>query len=90
MIETIPITKALPFEIDKVYQTKFATKATFLLKEIVWRPSKKDEEPKIFEFRGLYIGKEHIGICPLGPDRLIPETIIEGTVQVCSKCGTKI
>jgi len=72
----------LPFEIDKVYTTKMQTKDKFLLKEIIWsKQSVVDEETGdkkkvevISGFKGVFIGKEHLGICPLGGDRLIPET----------------
>lgn len=54
------------FEIDKVYKTKFATGDEFLIKEVVLKANKKD----IDYFKGYYVGKEHIGICPLNFDRL--------------------
>lgn len=57
------------WQIDKVYKTKFATGENFLVKEIIMTPCKG----KIIEFRGIYERHPHLGICPLGTDRLIYE-----------------
>ena len=73
--------KELPFEIDRVYTTKFQTKDQFLLKNIMLSGHM---------VKGIYIGSEHLGICGLGIDRLIPETEFECEIEVCDKCGEPI
>lgn len=62
--------KLKPFEVNKVYTTKFATKEKFEIKEIVYKPN----SDKINYFKGIYLDCPHIGICPLDFGRLIQET----------------
>jgi len=57
------------YEINKIYITKLQTGWEFLLKEIVYKNNKSN----IDHFKGIWIGREHLGICPLGADRLINE-----------------
>jgi len=57
-----------PYEIDKIYTTKFATGWKFLLKVI-----ETDSKGKIVGFKGIYEDKKYLGLCPLGADRLINE-----------------
>jgi hypothetical protein len=79
---------ALPFEEGKTYKTKFATGDFFILKKIVW--VKRHGEMFIDRFEGLYEHKQDLGICPLGPDRLIPDMVETGEQEVCSNCGHPI
>ena len=65
--------KELPLEVGKVYKTKFQTQELFELKEIIYKPN--DVENKIIGLKGVYINKPHLGICPLGADRLQPERV---------------
>ncbi len=56
----------LPFELDKIYKTKFANGDLFKIFKIdnntAW---------------GWYVGKEHIGLCPLDLTRLTATRIEE-------------
>ncbi len=45
---------------------------------------------KIIRFDGIYVERPHLGICPLGADRLVNDTIEDGEKEVCSKCGEPI
>lgn len=65
--DTVPIGKV--FEIDKIYISKLQTAEKFLLKEIVY----KNDRKTVDHFKGIWIGRKHLGICPLGADRLINE-----------------
>jgi len=56
----------LPLEIGNTYETKFATKEKFLLKNIV-----KNDKGVITSLEGIYINRAHLGICPIGADRLV-------------------
>lgn len=62
----------LPFEIGKIYNTKFQTGDKFLIKEIKFRPHSKHTP---LYFNGIYVGREHLGICLLNADRLISKVI---------------
>lgn len=81
------IYKDLPFEEGKTYQTKFATGEKFLLKKIIWTKGKK---PKIYGFEGIYENSSHLGICPLGENRLIVDKVEIEDFEVCDKCKQKI
>lgn len=77
----------LQFEVGKKYTTKFQTRERFTISRIIFLPKTN----RITGFEGIYETKPHLGICPLGSDRLIPDTIIESkTVEVCDKCGKEI
>lgn len=85
MKTTIIKYKELPFEIDKVYETKIKMFGKVTLKRI-----DTDKKGNIIGF-GVIIEKyEHLGICPLGPDRLIADKIEDGEISVCSNCGEPI
>jgi hypothetical protein len=73
----------LPFEEGKTYSTKFQTGEKFLLKKII----KSTNNLKIIRFEGIYEFAPHLGECPLNPDRLIPDKIADGEIEVCSKCN---
>ena len=77
--------KELPFEVDKIYQTKFATGEKVLLKQI-----KTNNQGKIIGFGVIYQTTPHLGICPLDADRLISDKVEDGEIYVCSKCGEPI
>ena len=77
--------KELPFEIGKTYTTKFATGERFLLTKI-----KTNATGRIFGFDGIYEKCPHLGECPLGPDRLIPDRVEDGFIDVCDCCNTPI
>lgn len=84
MITSIKKFKELPFELDKVYQTRFQTKEKFLLKRIVWN------KERIFRFEGIFESSPNLGIVPLGSDRLIADIIEECEEKCCNNCGEKI
>ena len=77
--------KDLPFEVGKTYTTKFATGDRFLLTKINITAT-----GRIYNFEGIYEKCPHLGECSLGADRLIPERIEDGTIDVCDECGTPI
>jgi hypothetical protein len=66
----------LPFEIGKKYKTRFATGESFTLTNIVISKESKNKG-EIIGFEGIYEKCPHLGICPLGAGRLIPEQRIE-------------
>lgn len=53
------------YQVNQTYKTKFATGEEFLLKEILYSGA------KIIGFQGIYPNRPHLGVCPLGADRLI-------------------
>ena len=83
MKKTITTYQELPIEIGKTYKTKFSTGEEFTVEKII----KMLGSEKILYFEGLYKSSLHLGTCPIGVDRLIPERIPAGTMEVCSNCG---
>lgn len=65
----LPIMK--PFTIGQVYETKFQTKETFILKDIKYKWDKDLKKDVPYYFSGILSGKEHLGEIPLNADRLI-------------------
>lgn len=57
------------YRINQIYTSKLQTAEKFLLKEIVY----KNDRKTVDHFKGIWIGRKHLGICPLGADRLINE-----------------
>ena len=92
MKTSIPKYSDLPFEEGKRYTTKFATGEKFLLKKVIWGKVKIKGEivDRILNFEGIYEDYQHLGICPLGGDRLIADKKYEGEVEVCHKCKEPI
>jgi hypothetical protein len=84
----------LPIEVGKTYQTKFSTKEKFLVTEIITKIIGHDEnkEPiiKVLYFFGIYETTPHLGTCPLNAERLIPEKVETGFVEICNKCKTPL
>lgn len=64
MIKTID----LPLEVDKTYKTKFQTKDTFTIRRI-----DKKSTGVIITVWGIYDSHPDLGICPLSPERIIPD-----------------
>lgn len=62
------------FQIGKVYQTKYQTGEKFCIEEIKYKYCKELKKEVPYYFNGTYVGQEHIGICPINPERLIQET----------------
>lgn len=79
--------KALPLEEGKTYRTKMATGEHFTISRIV-----ADKFGNIVRLLGVYEKSPHLGDCPLSPERLIPEMVEDGEVEVCDnpKCGHPI
>lgn len=82
----------LPFEINKIYETKFQTKEKFLVKNIIY--NKKGE---IARFEGIYENNPALGLCPLNADRLVPEIekkklpdLIQNLANAIEQKGLKI
>lgn len=72
----------LPFEVDKKYQTKFQTGEFFIIKKIVYR-----KDGNISSLSGIYETSPHLGICPINPDRLIPDKKpVESFLEICDLC----
>lgn len=89
MKKMVPTFKDLPFEEGKVYKTKFSTGESFKVTKIIIGTTGINKG-KIIGFNGVYEGKyAHLGVCPLGGDRLISERVKNGE-EVCDKCGTPI
>lgn len=84
MIKTIQKFRDLPFVEGVSYQTKFATGERFTITKIVMQNN------TLIGFKGFYENSPHLGVCPLAADRLIPMRVVDGTVDVCSKCNTEI
>ena len=84
-VKVIPKFRELPFEIGKTYTTKFQTGEKFLLTKIRYN-TKGDR----IGFDGIYESCSYMGECPLGPDRLIPDKIEDGTIEVCDCCNTPL
>lgn len=85
MIKKIKTFKEVPYIEDKVYKTKFQTGDMFQLKKVV-----QNKDGKIIRFDGIYVKSPHLGICPIGADRLVNDTIEVSEIEVCSKCGEPI
>jgi hypothetical protein len=72
-------------EEGKTYLTKFQTQDKFKIEKIT-----KNNLDKIIRIEGFYVGKEDLGLCTIGEDRLIKEKIESGEICVCHKCGEPI
>ncbi len=79
-----PQFRPIPLEIGKRYKTKFATGDFVKLHDIVYDGKMVR---KVVGLKVIYEGKEHLGVCQLGPDRLIPEMEKIGEAEVCPHCG---
>lgn len=72
-----------PFEEGKTYKTKMSTGESFLLTKII-----KNVKGNTIRFDGIYENNKELGVCPLSPERLIPETYLTGEeFEACSNCG---
>lgn len=68
----------LEFIVGETYTTRFTSAERFKVTEVV-----KD---KVW---GIYENNQHLGICPIGADRLIPRTELTGKeyeVNLCPHC----
>ena len=83
MKKTIAVFEELPIEVGKTYKTKFSTGEEFTVEKIITKPV----SGRILYFEGLYENSKHLGTCPIGSDRLIPEKVPVGTMEVCGNCG---
>ena len=83
MKKTITVYEEPPIEVGKTYKTKFSTGEKFTVEKIV----RTLGSGKILYFEGLYESSLHLGTCPIGADRLIPEKVVVDTMEVCSNCG---
>lgn len=61
----------LEFEVGKTYKTKFQTGELFRVEKIITRPFLNTT--KVVRLEGVYLTHPNIGLCPLDPERLIPE-----------------
>lgn len=84
MIEIVPVYNDLPIEVGKTYRTKFQTGEMFTVTKIV------EKSGKILWFEGIYADHSHIGVCPIGNERLLSERVLTGGMDVCNKCGEPI
>ena len=87
-----PEFKELPLEEGKTYRTKFQTGDLFTVVKIktVTFKSGGFEGIKVVGVEGLYVGKEHIGLCPLAEERLIHDKEQIGVMECCPKCNTEL
>ena len=84
MKKTIKKYIELTFEVGKTYKTKWSTGESFTILQII-RSKGKDE--RILRVEGLFESCPKIGLCPLPVERLIPERIEDGSIDICSNCG---
>jgi len=75
----------LPLEKGKVYMTRFQVPEPFLLTDISYNKNKE-----VTGLRGVYQNSPHLGVCPLGADRLQWETKQEGWIEVCPHCKKEL
>ena len=86
MIIKIKEYKDLPFEVGKTYQTRICSAWVFTITKIF-----TNTLGNVKGFEGIYPDSPHLGICPIGKDRLIPEqTYSEREANVCIHCGKEI
>lgn len=79
----------LELEEGKTYKTKFQTGELFTIKRIVTRPFLNTT--KIVRLEGIYEKHSHLGLCPLDPERLIPDKkSVVVDVEVCDCCGKEL
>ena len=71
----------VPFEIGKVYMTKFQTRELFTLTKI-----DTDKKGEVVMLYGIYDKAQHLGPCPLQPNSLIPETKFTGEYHESNLC----
>lgn len=81
MKKTVKKYSDVPFQEGKTYKTKWSTGEKFTIINIIRKGD------KIIRFEGLFESCPQIGLCPLEPERLIPERIEDGTIDICSNCG---
>ena len=67
-VRIVNVFKELPLEVNKTYLTKFSTRESFTVKRIDY--NSKGTPVTVW---GIYEKSPHLGICPLNPERLIPE-----------------
>lgn len=86
MIRKIKEYKDLPFEVGKTYQTRICSTWYFTITKIF-----TNTLGHIKGFEGIYVDAPHLGICPIGKDRLIAEQeLLEREANVCIHCGKEI
>lgn len=92
MIKRIKTYQDLPLEEGKTYATKMSTGEKFMLKKIIWREFKSgtDVTRKIIGLEGIWMDHPGARLCPIGLDRIIPDKVEIGEVEVCSYCNTLI
>ena len=73
------------YRADKTFKTKFATGEKFTITTI-----RTNRIGVIVDLRGVFEFAPHLGECPLSPERLIPEKIETGFIEVCDKCGNPV
>lgn len=94
MIKKKEIIEEVPVEVGKTYQTKICASWFFTVTRIIQEKriiKGKEFLGAVKGFEGIYIESPHLGVCPVGPDRLIQDKINSGkTIDVCSKCGDEL
>lgn len=92
MIKTVAVYRDLPLVEGKTYRTKFQTGDWFKVIKIktVAFKSGSFETVRIVGIEGYYVGKEHIGLCPIAEERLIHEQEQTGTKTICPHCEKEI
>jgi len=81
MIKKQKTYKNLPLEVGKTYKTKICHTWTFTITDIQETPYRQIEG---------YYNDEKDWICTLREERIIPDTIEDGEIEVCGHCGTII
>jgi len=89
MLKRIKTYQDLPFEEGKTYATKLSTGEKFTLKRIIWRVYGigENQTRKMLSFEGTWENHPKAGVCPLAIERLIPDRVESGEIEVCEHCG---
>lgn len=91
MIKTRKSQVLLPIQEGVKYRTKMQTGDMFTVTRIVYRRKSKTDDTKIpYLCYGIYDGAQHLGECPLIPERLVPHSVDGPDEHACSKCGDSI
>src|SRR5574343_40638 len=91
MIKTKKPHVFLPIQEGVKYRTKMQTGEMFTVTRIIYRRKSKTDDTKIpYLCYGIYEKSQHLGECPLAPERLVPNSVEGPEEHVCSSCGDKI
>lgn len=84
-------------KVDKLFENG----KTYRMKILDWRftltrdPYKRDKDGNILGIHntiwGIYWNEPNLGVCPISPERLIPETeLVDNEIEICDNCNQEI